>query len=273
MEEKKINENIQNTEVNKIPSSKSTDYNNLISDHDKTYKSENQNYLKNIESDFNYKNNVKTMKKIDHSKIQEFLKFSAKLKTEKRHSWPEGLKGPKESVADHSYQLIVMVMIYHDKLDQKVDLLKSIYMAAIHDLPEAITGDIPLTDQTEKIKENKKIREMNAMEKICETLGDDLGISLFDLYREYEENLCYEAKFVRALDKIEAFQQHYYDPLETWISKEKEMLFQERYMIDFCKFDNCLLSLAEKVKEDCIRKLYEAGENVDEIKRRANNCK
>jgi putative hydrolase of HD superfamily len=72
---------------------------------------------------------------------------------EKRHSWPLGLSGPKESVADHSYQLIVLVLIYHDKLDQQVNLLKCIYMAAIRDLPEAICGDIPLTDQTEKIRE------------------------------------------------------------------------------------------------------------------------
>lgn len=199
----------------------------------------------------------------DHSKISEFLNYTNKLKLEKRHSWPLGLNGPRESVADHSYQLIMLVMLYHDKLDQKVDLLKSIFMAAIHDLPEAICGDIPLTDQTEQIKEAKKINEMNAMECICAALETKENLKLLELYKEYEANECYEAKFVRALDKIEAFQQHCQDPLETWIQKEKEMVFQDKFMVEFCRFDSCMLSLARKTREDCVKKLKEAGENVE----------
>ncbi len=204
---------------------------------------------------------------IDHRQIQEFLKYSGKLKRERRHSWPEGLSGPKESVADHSYQLILMVILYHDKLDKEVDLVKCIYMAALHDLPESITGDIPLTEQTDRIKEIKKKNEMNAMETICSVLGKELGVSFFDLYKEYEENKSYEAKFVRALDKIEAFQQHNQDPLETWILKEKEMVFQDKYMIDFCKFDSCMISLAQKVIQDSIDKLIKGREDINELKK------
>jgi len=221
----------------------------------------------------NYNNNqIPSSKFVDHSKIAEFLKFTQKLKIEKRHSWPLGLNDARESVADHCYQLIIMVILYHDKLEQKVDLLKSIYMAAIHDLPEAICGDIPLTQQTDKIKQIKKENEMNAMDRICATLDETLGKSLFELYKEYERNECYEARFVRALDKIEAFQQHCEDPLDTWIHKEKVMVFQDKFIVDFCRFDSCLLSLAHKTKDDCIRKLKDAGEDLDMLRKDAEQC-
>ncbi len=47
----------------------------------------------------------------------EFLSLAAKLKITRRHSWPEGLEGPRESVADHSWRLITMIMLYSEKLD------------------------------------------------------------------------------------------------------------------------------------------------------------
>jgi hypothetical protein len=46
---------------------------------------------------------------------------------------------------------------------------------------------------------------MNAMEPICATLDKEFGLSLFEQYNEYEENECYEAKFIRRLLKLKRF--------------------------------------------------------------------
>ena len=78
-------------------------------------------------------------------------------------------------------------------------------MAAIHDLPEAIRGDIPITDLYEEIMETKKIKEMNAREPICATLDKEFGLCLFKQINEYEENECFEAKIVRRLIKLKRF--------------------------------------------------------------------
>lgn len=47
----------------------------------------------------------------------DFLHLAGKLKTVRRHSWPEGIDNPRESVADHSWRVILMIMMYADKLD------------------------------------------------------------------------------------------------------------------------------------------------------------
>lgn len=38
-----------------------------------------------------------------------FLELASKLKLELRHSWPGGKDGRRESVAEHSWRLVLMV--------------------------------------------------------------------------------------------------------------------------------------------------------------------
>eukprot|EP00358_Blepharisma_japonicum_P004443 CAMPEP_0202951998 /NCGR_PEP_ID=MMETSP1395-20130829/35134_1 /ASSEMBLY_ACC=CAM_ASM_000871 /TAXON_ID=5961 /ORGANISM="Blepharisma japonicum, Strain Stock R1072" /LENGTH=110 /DNA_ID=CAMNT_0049660749 /DNA_START=242 /DNA_END=574 /DNA_ORIENTATION=+ len=92
---------------------------------------------------------------------------------------------------------------------------------------------------------------------------------LLSLYQEYHNQNTYEGKFVKALDKIEAFIQHNQDPIETWLPKEKEMLFQNRYLLDYCEFDPFLKSFAAQVLEEGIAKLKAAGDDVEDIRNRA----
>ena len=46
------------------------------------------------------------------------------------------------------------------------------------------------------------------MGKIKNSLPEEVGKELFDLWQEYEMGQTYEAKFVQALDKMEAQIQH-----------------------------------------------------------------
>lgn len=215
--------------------------------------------------------NSKTNKSIDQNSYLKFLALAGKLKSERRHSWPQGHNQPRESVADHSWRLVLMVMLYWNKLDQNVDLSKCLCMAAIHDLAEALTGDIPLVDQTKDSRELKIIREMKAMEEMLAILDSETQKNFFDIYNEYEAQKSYESKFVKALDKIEAFQQHNEDPLETWLPKEKEMYFQDKYIYEYCKFDSVLEALGKQVIENGIKKLIEGGENIELIKANIHN--
>ncbi len=72
--------------------------------------------------------------------IIRFFSKIRKLKEIERSGWVvSGVKKP-ESVADHSFGVALLVMLLGK--NKNIDLEKALKMALIHDLGEAITGDI-----------------------------------------------------------------------------------------------------------------------------------
>ncbi len=200
--------------------------------------------------------------------IIKFLNIAEKLKSELRHSWLSCHR--QESVAEHSWRMCLMVILFAPYLSQPVDMEKCLKMAVLHDLAEAETGDIPVFDtQDPKVKKRKQVLELASMKKICAILPHPLGEEMFSIWIEYEEKKSFEACFVNALDKIEVHLQHVEAPLSTWIEAERDMLFQDKWMKDHCKCDPVLLELAEKIIQLGIEKLIKAGEDVDIIAQRA----
>lgn len=90
-------------------------------------------------------------------------------------------------------------------------------MALIHGLPEIIAGDdSPMgTDGTGKDSHvynfqkqtDRHQKEKQAAEQLFKSLGDNTGDKLYDLWLEYENQDSFEAKLVKALDRIEALLQ------------------------------------------------------------------
>lgn len=200
--------------------------------------------------------------------ILETLNTAENLKKELRHSWLSD--GRHESVAEHSWRLTLMVMLLHDKLDQPVDFTRCLQIAALHDLGEAKAGDIPVFDiQTETAKKEKFQAEEKAMEEICGNLAPDKGSHFMELWQEYEECTSYEAKFVKALDKIEVHLQHVEAPISTWSEIEFLMWFQPKWMMDFCAFDSTLKALAEEVLSQARDKMESEGYNVEKLQSEA----
>lgn len=78
--------------------------------------------------------------KISIKKILKFFISTAKSKRIVRTGWKmKKIKNP-ESVAEHSFQLSVMAMIFADQFN--LDKEKLIKMAILHDLGEVVTGDV-----------------------------------------------------------------------------------------------------------------------------------
>jgi putative hydrolase of HD superfamily len=140
--------------------------------------------------------------------VFNFLHKIENLKRTKRFKTVNDIDG--DSVGDHTWRLALMTFVVAEKLKIDVDLLKSLKIALVHDLPESVTDDI---DQKRKFLENisneeKRVSEEKAMLEIIQDLPSDLGNELFDLWLEYEKDESREARFVKALDKIEGLMTH-----------------------------------------------------------------
>ncbi|CAG9467357.1 unnamed protein product [Pedinophyceae sp. YPF-701] len=153
------------------------------------------------------------------SQAIDFFHLLFSLKQTKRTGWVKrGVKAP-ESIADHMYRMGMMAMFAGEA---GVDAGRAIKVALVHDVAEAIVGDIAPGDGVSDA--DKYAREAAAMERIREMLGGQdvaLASEVVQLWREYEDQATPEAVFVKDLDKLEMIlQAHEYEA-------EQDMALQE----------------------------------------------
>lgn len=103
-----------------------------------------------------------------------------------------------ESVAEHIFGVQMLAIAMKSEYQYDVDLLKVIYMIAIHELGEITIGDLTQFEITLKEKEKT---EHEAVHKI---LGDLLdGNEIENLFLEFDSHATKEAMFAYQCDKLE----------------------------------------------------------------------
>lgn len=124
-------------------------------------------------------------------------------------------------MAEHSCRLGLMVLVIGTECKVRVDVNRALSLALLHDLAEAKTGDI---DAYEQILAGKKLIESKAAmeDSAVREMTDDLpfGDWIYSIWREYEDQETLEAKFIKALDKIEGFLHIAEVGVENYIPKE-----------------------------------------------------
>ena len=150
----------------------------------------------------------------DAAALLKFIRIAEKLKVELRHSYTS-LIDRQESVAEHSWMLGLMAILVFDLIEIKVDQLKVMKMVIIHNLAEAITGDIPSFEKSSR-QSNKFSNEETAMKKITAILPPKVANEILNLWYEMEERKTNEAKVAQCLDKAEVLIQHNLADIKTW---------------------------------------------------------
>ncbi|MFA6064418.1 MAG: HD domain-containing protein [archaeon] len=135
--------------------------------------------------------------------LVDFFTETNKLKYTMRYS--SCPKKIQDSSAEHSWHLTVMIPLIAEELGLKINVLHAVEIALVHDLAEktlkedfdsflVASGKLSETD-----KDKGELEEMNKLRKKY-----SFGEKIYSLWREYEDNKTPEAKFVKAMDKLEA---------------------------------------------------------------------
>jgi putative hydrolases of HD superfamily len=141
--------------------------------------------------------------------VLEFLREAERLKTVTRSAFTS--TGDVESVAEHSWRLALMADLLAPQFPD-VDQLRLVRMSLIHDLGEAIGGDIPAPEQArrraEGALEGKSGAERRDLLTLVASLPQPLRDDIVGLWDEYEAAETPTAKLAKALDKLETILQH-----------------------------------------------------------------
>jgi putative hydrolases of HD superfamily len=130
-----------------------------------------------------------------------------RLKRLERTGWTlRGQPPGTESVAAHSYGVIVAAMLLADEISARgvrIDTGRLLRLAVLHDWAEARLGDMPRTGGEYFGAEARRHAERAAFDDIVRGLGTQIEKSYSQLHEDYEQRASLEARLVKAADVID----------------------------------------------------------------------
>ncbi len=149
------------------------------------------------------------MNESELSGILEFLRNAERLKTVTRSAYTT--TGETESVAEHSWRVTLMATLFASQVPG-VDAARVVKMCVVHDLGEAIGGDVPAPEQARRREsgdsEGKAAAERRDLLTLLAPLPPAPRSEITSLWDEYEAAQTGEARLAKALDKLETILQH-----------------------------------------------------------------
>jgi putative hydrolases of HD superfamily len=139
----------------------------------------------------------------------EFIRATEVLKVTYRSGRTSD--GRTESVAEHTWRICLMCVVLAPHFPD-VDFARLVKICIIHDLGEAIGGDVPAPEQARRLVENPDARKSANERRDLLTLLTPLPALQRDeivaLWDEYEAAATPEARLAKAFDKLETMLQH-----------------------------------------------------------------
>jgi 5'-deoxynucleotidase YfbR-like HD superfamily hydrolase len=145
----------------------------------------------------------------DLAGILEFLRAAERLKHTGRSAYTSS--GERESVAEHTWRLCLMALVLRPEFPD-VDFAKLVKICVIHDLGEAIHGDVPAPEQARRVAlgdvAGKAADERRDLLELLAPLPAAIRDEITGLWDEYEAAESPEARLAKGLDKLETIMQH-----------------------------------------------------------------
>lgn len=194
----------------------------------------------------------------DLTGVLDFLRAAERLKTTPRSGFTSA--GQPESVAEHTWRLSLMALLLEREFPE-VDFARLIKICIVHDLGEAIGGDIPAPEQSRRVAAGaptgKAADERRDLITLLEPLPTPRREEIIGLWDEYEAAESPEARLAKALDKLETILQH--------TQGENPPDFDYRYNLEygrrFTADHPVLVALREILDRETERRASETEEN------------
>lgn len=135
--------------------------------------------------------------------LVRLLQYGNQLKQTVRTGWLQRGVPQAESVAAHSYGVVFTALLLAPFIPVSLDLGRVLAMAALHDLPEALTTDIP-TPAWRHLPQGSKLEVERAMmaHMAAQSHSDWLAI-----WEDLQAAESAEARLVHDADKIDLYLQ------------------------------------------------------------------
>lgn len=137
-----------------------------------------------------------------------------------------------ENDAEHSWHLAMMAIVLAEHANEPIDILKVIKMVLIHDIVEIDAGDTFIYD-TQKDHSNTD-HERQAANRIFGLLPKDQSEEFIAIWEEFEAGITSEAKFAKAMDRLEPLLQNTSNNGGTWkeFDVDYSKVFEKKKVID-----------------------------------------
>ena len=182
--------------------------------------------------------------------VLTFLRAAERLKTVMRSGWTSA--GQQESVAEHTWRLCLMAMLLYGHTPG-IDLARLLKMCLIHDLGEAIGGDVPAPAQNAGA--SKAYQERSDLVQLIAPLPPALRQEIVDLWDEYEAAGSPEAKIAKGLDKLETILQHNQGKNPA----NFDYAFNLEYGLRYTAADPIMSALRQRLDEETARLQKKSG--------------
>ena len=163
----------------------------------------------------------------------------------------------KESVAEHVYGMLLLCNYFAPLQENKLDSELMSDLILWHDMAEALVDDMSTLTKTEEHKQS----ERDAESQLVMSAPDHLQEKLSQMFSIYEARELPEAKFVKAIDKLEPLFQIFFisNKLEFEDNPEKHKATAEimdnyqlnrlKYIEDYPEIVRFSKELNKKIKE------------------------
>jgi len=137
-------------------------------------------------------------------RLEEQIRFTREIDRLKGVLRQTMLAGPgrRENSAEHSWHLAVMALVLGEHAPAGTDIGRVTAMVLVHDLVEIDAGDLFVyADAARQARQEEA--ERVAADRIFALLPADQAASFRGLWDEFEERRTPEARFARALDRLQ----------------------------------------------------------------------
>lgn len=142
-----------------------------------------------------------------------FLCEIDKLKTVLRQS-PLIDRSRKENSAEHSWHLAMYALLLQEHAAAEINIERVIKMLLLHDIVEIDVGDTPLHSDSSPCLQAEL--EQQAACRLFGLLPDPQSSELLALWQEFEEAHTNDARFAKALDRVQPLMTNIFTGGGTW---------------------------------------------------------